>query len=40
MAEYKIPELTYSHNYIKITTIYRATVYENELKTSRKDFNK
>ena len=32
------PELTSSHGYTKITTIYRATIYENDLKTSRNYF--
>ena len=31
-------ELSSSHRYIKITTTYKATIYENDLKASRKDF--
>ena len=38
MAEQEDPELTSSHGYTKITTTYRATVYENDLKTTSKDF--
>ena len=38
MEEQENPELTSSHGHTKITTIYRATIYENDLKTDRKDF--
>ena len=38
IMEWEDPELTSSHEHTKITTIYRATTYENDLKTSRKDF--
>ena len=38
MAEYIDPELTTSHRHTKIRTTYKATIYENDLKTSRKDF--
>lgn len=31
------PELTSSHEHTKIITTYSATIYENDLKTSRKD---
>ena len=37
MAEQEDPELISSHGHTKITTIYRATISENDLKTSRKD---
>ena len=37
MVEQEDPELTFSHRYTKITTIYTATIDENNLKTSRKD---
>ena len=37
MVEQEDPELSSSHNHTKITTIYRATLSENDLKTSRKD---
>ena len=40
MAEQEDPELTSSHGHTKITTIYRATVDDNELKVSGKDFPK
>ena len=36
MAEQEFPDLTSFHEYTKITTIYRATVYENN--KTRKDF--
>ena len=39
MVEQKDPELTFSHRCTKITTIYRITIDENDLKTSRKDFS-
>ena len=32
------PELIYSCRHIKITAIYRATIYEHELKSNKKDF--
>ena len=32
------PELISSHVHTKITTVYRATIDENDLKTSRKYF--
>ena len=38
MAEQEDPELTSSYGHTKNTTIYRAHIDENELKTSRKDF--
>lgn len=31
-------ELTYSEEHTKITTLYRTTINENDLKTSSKDF--
>ena len=34
----KEPELISSHRHIKITTTYRAIIYDNNLKTNRKDF--
>ena len=34
----KDPELTFFHAHTKITTIYRETIYEDDLKTSTKDF--
>ena len=37
MVEQEDPELTSSHGYSKITTIYRATIHEEDWKTSRKD---
>lgn len=37
MAELEDCELTSSHRHAKISAIYRATVNENSLKTSRKD---
>ena len=36
MAEQEDPKLTSSHGHTKNTTIYRATIDENDLKTSRK----
>ena len=36
MAEQEDPEFTPGH--AKITTIHRTVTYENDLKTSRKDF--
>ena len=38
MAEQEDPKLNSSHRHTKITTIYRVTIYENDLKTNRKDF--
>ena len=38
MGEYEDPELTSTYGHTKIITIYRATIYENNLKTSKKDF--
>ena len=38
MAEQEDPELFFSHGYVNMTTVYRATVYENNLKTSREYF--
>ena len=38
MVEEEDPELTSFHGHTQIVTLYRATVYENNLKTSRKDF--
>ena len=38
MVEQEAPELIPFHVHTKITTIYRATIDENDLKTSRKDF--
>ena len=38
MAEQEDSELTSSPKHCKITTIYRATVDENNLKSSSKDF--
>ena len=38
MVEYEDSELTSSHGNTKMITTYRATIYENDLKTSRKDF--
>ena len=38
MAEQEDPQLTSSHKHIKITTIYRATINEKDLKTGRKIF--
>ena len=38
MMEKEDPEITSSQGHTKITTTYRATIYENNLKTSRKDF--
>lgn len=35
MAEWEDPELISSYGYIKATTTYRATHFENDLKTSR-----
>ena len=37
-TEKEDPELTSSHRYTKITAIYRTTIDENNLKTSRKSF--
>ena len=37
MMEQEEPELTSSHRHTKITTIYRATIDENDMKTTRKD---
>ena len=37
MTEQEDPELTSSHRQPKITPIYRQTIDENSLKTSRKD---
>ena len=37
MVQYKDPELTFSHGHTKFTTIFRATIDEKDLKTSRKD---
>jgi len=31
-------ELTFSHRHTEITNIYREVIYENDLRTSRKDF--
>ena len=38
MAEQEGPELFFSHGHVNMTTVYRATVYENNLKTSREYF--
>ena len=38
MMEKEGSKLTSSHGHTKITTIYRVIIYENEPKTSRKDF--
>ena len=38
MVEQKDSELTSSHGYTKITSIHRATINENDPKTSGKDF--
>ena len=38
MAEKGDPELTPSHGHTKITTTHREIIYENDLKTSRKEF--
>lgn len=38
MAEWKNPELTSLHTHTKTATIYRATLTENNLKTSRTAF--
>ena len=38
MVENEGPKLISAHKNTKITTIYRATIDENNLKTSRKDF--
>ena len=38
MVEEEDPELTSFHGHTQIVTLYRATIYENNLKTSRKDF--
>ena len=38
MAGYQEPELTFSHGLTKVTTIYRANIANDDLKTSRKDF--
>ena len=35
MMEWEDPELTSTHRHTKITTIYRATIDENDLKISR-----
>ena len=40
MAEQEDPELFFSHGYVNMTTVHRATVYENNLKTSREYFPK
>lgn len=37
-AEWEDPELTSSYRHRKCTTSYRTTLYENDVKTSRKDF--
>ena len=37
MVQQEDTELTFSQGHIKITTIYRATINEKDLKTSRKD---
>jgi hypothetical protein len=37
MVEKEDPELTSTHEYTKIKITYRATIYENDLKMSRKD---
>lgn len=37
MAQQEDPQLTSSHGHTKMTTIYKAAITENELKTSRKD---
>ena len=37
--EQEDPELTSSHRHTNITTTYRATISENDLKTSRNDFS-
>ena len=36
MAEWEDPELTFSQRHNKIATTYRATTYENDLKTAEK----
>lgn len=38
MVEEEDPELTSFHGHTQIVTLYRATLYENSLKTGRKDF--
>ena len=38
MVEQEDSELTSSHGNNKITTIYRAAIYDDYMKTSRKDF--
>ena len=38
MVEYEDPGLASSYEHTKITTTYRQTISENDLKTSRKDF--
>lgn len=38
IVEQEDPELTLSRGHSKITTIYRETIYEDDLKTSTKDF--
>ena len=38
MLKQEEPELTSSRGHINITTIYKTTIYENDLKTSRKGF--
>ena len=37
ITEQKDPEITSSPGQTKITTTYRATIYENNMKTARKD---
>ena len=37
MVEEEDPELTSFHGHTQTVTLYRATIYENNLKTSRKD---
>ena len=39
MGEQEDPELTSCHQHTKFTTTYRATSYEDNQKTSRKDFS-
>ena len=38
MVEEEDPEFTSFHGHTQTVTLYRATIYENNLKTSRKDF--
>ena len=38
MGELEDPELTSSSGHTRITTVYRITIYETDLETSRKDF--